>query len=81
MSEKVNKSRALELMAEGWELGVDRSCYGSFWLQKGGVGRGGETKYMGANTGMALLRSGRLRLLESKWHTDSYRLKTVQEGG
>lgn len=40
------QKRILELMNSGWELGISvgyRNLFGSFWLQKGGLGKGGET--------------------------------------
>ena len=52
---KVMKS-VLHLMASGWELGssVGTLMGGPPWLQKGGIGRGGETIDSNQNTVHAL---------------------------
>lgn len=52
------KSKKLEeilrLMNSGWELGCGHS--GGYWLQKGGIGRGGECIWIHGRTNVYLLR-------------------------
>ena len=33
----------LQLIVDGWELGLDLTLGGNYWIQKGGLGRGGES--------------------------------------
>ena len=40
----------LELMNSGWQLGNSGACMRGWWLQKGGCGKGGETKYLHGRT-------------------------------
>jgi len=42
--------KVLRLMASGWELGKDNSMIGRWWMQEGGLGRGGEAKDVHART-------------------------------
>ena len=49
----------LKLMAEGWELGVSSSAQGSrAWLQKEGLGKGGEVQSLSIATVHALRKRG-----------------------
>jgi len=41
----IKQKEILHLMSEGYELGLDISYRGGYWLQKGGLGRGGESKH------------------------------------
>lgn len=52
------QAEVIKLMSEGWELGHNKSDirgYSNTWLQKDGLGRGGETKEVHFNTFQALL--------------------------
>jgi len=46
------------LMQEGWELGQSLVINGRAWMQKNGLGRGGESKDVRAQTFRALVRKG-----------------------
>ena len=51
----------IQLMKEGWELGRDgSSCYGGrqWWMQKGGLGYGGEDKTVSSATAWKLYHLG-----------------------
>jgi hypothetical protein len=37
--------RILNLMYSGWELGLNNDYQGKCWIQKGGLGRGGESEH------------------------------------
>jgi len=45
----------INLMGKGWELGESMTFNGSSWIQKGGCGKGGESKTIHWNTIGALL--------------------------
>lgn len=53
---KLSKAQGevVRLMREGWELGKSEGMSGGAWLQKNGVGRGGETKTISISTYLAL---------------------------
>jgi hypothetical protein len=63
----------LSLMANGWELG--KSTTGRAWIQKGGVGHGGEAKKVHASTMRSLLDKGLVELFKPGFPTARYRLK------
>ena len=48
----------IDRMTNGWELGVSVTMNGRAWLQKGGVGKGGETKAVSISTLSALSHLG-----------------------
>lgn len=75
---KLSKTQleVLRLMASGeWELGFT-SGFGDahYWMQKGGLGRGGETKKINVKTGHALYRKGFTELSKLGFPTSHYRL-------
>ena len=62
MSAYITKAEALTLLATGeWEYGVDTSFMGRAWIQKGGVGKGGETRDIRVSTHHALRRGGYIK--------------------
>lgn len=44
------QQEVLDLMANGWELGRSEGFVSRCWLQKGGLGRGGEAKDVRSTT-------------------------------
>ena len=67
---KVSKTQleVLCLMADGWELGQTASGgNSSYWIQKGGLGRGGKVKKIGHGTGYALYKKGLIETASSKF--------------
>lgn len=42
--------RLIVLLADGWELALSGGIDSSAWIQKGGAGRGGESRHVHAGT-------------------------------
>ena len=65
MIKKLSKPQqeVIDLMRDGWELGTSMIMDSRSWLQKGGCGRGGDTKEVNASTKHALYVRG---LIERK---------------
>lgn len=53
----------IDALKNGWELGHSSTADGRWWLQQDGLGRGGKTIDVHANTAFALLKRG---LIEQK---------------
>ncbi len=73
MSRPITKERVLELLREGWELGADISHAGSWWMQRG-LGRGGESYRVNANSAWSLLKNKEIVCVERKFPTARYEL-------
>lgn len=61
-------------MLEGWQLG--RSLEG-WWLQKNGLGKGGESKQVHARTGWKMLKEKRIKKTSTEntpWYRTDYTL-------
>lgn len=69
------QQEVINLMKNGWELGVDVGINGRCWLQKGGCGRGGETKPVKHSTLRTLEYLDYIEKATSKFPTHTYRLK------
>ncbi len=55
----------LRMMANGWELGLNAYPGGQgYWMQRGGLGRGGPAKGVNSNTASGLLQRGLFTLGE-----------------
>jgi hypothetical protein len=74
------QQEVIDLMRQGWELGVSTTADGRWWLQKGGLGRGGETNNVNANTAHALLRAGLIRSAGYSFPTQHYLLTDKGRG-
>lgn len=61
-------------MREGWELGHSCTMDGRAWIQKNGVGRGGDTKEIRANTFQAIYDLDLVVATERKFPTHKYGL-------
>jgi len=75
MKRFATQEEILRLMAEGWELGHSTSGWGGGpwgWLQKQGLGRGGETISVRANTAWALMRKGLIKSTGFGFPTERY---------
>ncbi len=66
----------VDLMRNGWELGGDMSINGRDWIQKGGLGRGGEAKNVNGNTTYALYKKGVIIQIKETFLTVHYVLNT-----
>jgi hypothetical protein len=56
-----SQNRVLDLMAQGWALGHSTDNTSYTWLQRGDVGRGGESLTVHGNTFYALRSKGLIR--------------------
>lgn len=69
-----NQQEIIDLMKDGWELGLyAMGGYYKFTLQKGGLGRGGEAKYPNVKTIWAI-RDRKLIHSIGGWHPERFRL-------
>ena len=75
---KLSKAQqeVVDLMREGWELGVSTDFTGRCWLQKGGCGKGGETKDVRSTTVGALREAGVIKICGYSFPTTRYQLAT-----
>lgn len=64
----------LELMNDGWELGHSRGMYPGFWIQKNGIGKGGESKSISSATFHVLLDTKSIEKFKEGYPTDKYRI-------
>lgn len=71
------QTEAIKLMRNGWELGISGSLYNRAWLQKGGCGKGGESKKLSFATFESLRRQGFIERHEFRYPTQTYRLTTT----
>ncbi len=55
------QQHVIDRMEQGWELGMSRGFNPSCWLQKNGIGRGGETEHIRSTTLDALFKKGLVR--------------------
>ncbi len=51
----------LQLITNGWEIGIDTGPSPTTWIQKGGLGRGGESKQVHFNTFDSLRYKGLIK--------------------
>ncbi len=59
----------LTLMKEGWEMGVSTGLTFHAWIQKDGVGRGGDTVKLHGNTFSGLSHRGFIAPTERRFPT------------
>lgn len=64
----------IDLMQKGWQLGWSMSFDSRAWLQKGGIGRGGDCKYVSQSTVLSLWRKGLIEKDEEKYPTKTFKL-------
>ena len=56
------QQEVIDLMNNGWELGQTTGYSSRTWLQKGGIGRGGEAKTISSSTLLALHKKRVIKL-------------------
>ena len=65
----------LQLMLDGWELGQSLNLHSSFWLQKGGLGKGGEAKHnISPDVCFTLYKKGYIRTKYRKFPREAFEL-------
>lgn len=67
----------LELMSNGWELGHSKGYSPRFWLQKNGVGKGGESKSIAYPTFTKLLALKLICITQEGYPVDRYSLTDI----
>jgi hypothetical protein len=75
MSKFISRYDVILKMRSGWQLG-ESTAFGRSrsWLQKGGIGRGGETITVHGNTVAALRQRKLIELVGKDFPTQCYRL-------
>jgi hypothetical protein len=68
------QAEVVYLMANGWELGLDIGIIGRYWIQKGGLGYGGESRNVHGNTAYFLNRMKMIESVERHFPTERFRL-------
>jgi hypothetical protein len=69
-----SQQRVVDRMREGWELGKGMGGDGSFWLQRNGLGRGGENETVHASTAHALYTRGVIEVARDRYPFQYWRL-------
>lgn len=64
----------IDKMSNGWELGFAESFNCRFWLQKGGCGKGGETKGVRSTTVASLQGKGLIEIAKKGYPLSTYKL-------
>lgn len=79
---KLSKSQLelLKLMADGWELGKDATGSSGWWMQKGGLGRGGEAKNVHLTTAHNSYKKGLIKRDDTKPHFPSTHYCLTEKG-
>ena len=71
----------LSLMNSGWQLGRGEGVDFRAWLQKGGVGRGGETKEVRFNSFFSLWTKGYIEVDKQGFPTTTFKLTGKYDKG
>lgn len=71
------QAEVIMLMREHWQLGVSLDMSGRIWIQKDGVGRGGETKKVKSNTYHTILDAGLLECVDNDFPVKKYILSEL----
>lgn len=66
--------KLLQLMDSGWQLGTSSGITSRTWLQKGGCGKGGESRRVNTNTKHALWEKGLIELDKIGFPTTTWKL-------
>jgi hypothetical protein len=72
LSERMKE--VLILMRDNWELGRSLTMSGRSWLQKNGLGRGGSTKDVRADTFYALYKRGLIQSVKRAFPMERWAL-------
>lgn len=70
------QKEVLDLMQSGWELGETEGFSPDAWLQKGGIGRGGERKDVSMNLLISLYKKDLIEVRAKKYPFVYYKLRT-----
>jgi hypothetical protein len=77
-----NQKEVIKLMREGWGLGKSNGLSTRSWLQKNGIGRGGEAKTISNNTFLSLVKKKLIAQKKYDFPTATYILtelgKTIE---
>lgn len=70
------QEKVISRLNDGWELGWSQTMASrrAVWLQKGGVGRGGESETVSVATATILLREGVIECERREFPVTKYRL-------
>jgi hypothetical protein len=68
------QQRVIDLMQQGWELGTSQALDSRSWLQKDGIGRGGDTEDVHGSTFHALYVRKLIELNGSDFPSQRWRL-------
>jgi len=79
---KPSKAQALVLqrLADGWALGIAGGLNSRVWMQKDGLGRGGETANVSVATFTVLRERGLITKIRDGFPSSEYGLTTAQTG-
>lgn len=71
---KISKTQQdiIDKMTNGWELGLSMGLSGGFWIQQGGLGKGGTSQTVSRGTIRALLN--KKLVVFDKWDYPARRL-------
>ncbi len=61
MKTSTTQQRVLDLMGDGWELGKYYGVNTSYWIQRGGLERGGRAENLRGGTVRSLLKAGLIK--------------------
>lgn len=70
----------LDLMANGWELGLCHGLAPRYWLQKGGLGKGGEIKNIRSAVPCKLVDLGLIKGVREEYPFASFALSKPKGG-
>ena len=74
MELSATQQRILNLMANNWELGKHYGVNTRYWIQQGGLGRGGKSENLKGSTVRKLLYAGLITGLKTDTFTTKYEL-------
>lgn len=76
LKKKISSTQAfvLNLLSNGWELGHSKGFKQNAWVQKGGVGRGGESRSISMATFNCLIEIKAIEITTSGYPTDKYKI-------
>ena len=69
----------LQLIVDGWEIGMGTGFTPRAWIQKGGLGRGGEARDIHFNTFSAMRLKGLIELNEQHQFADPQRYHITEK--
>lgn len=73
------QQKTIALMQDGWELGVSGGFSPRCWIQKNGIGKGGESLNLKISTFHVLLNKKLIKKTEDGYPTSKYKLTKLGE--